>query len=95
MSGNVRSGPREGFRWDRETIVYAIDLWHKAHLKTPTVAEWETAGSEHPCRHTVQRVFGSWSAAMRAAGFKPRRRGEPKDTWTRNRCPETGRWLPA
>jgi hypothetical protein len=95
MSSNVRSGPREGFRWDRETIVYAIDLWHRAHLKTPTVAEWETAGREHPCRHTVQRVFGSWSAAMRAAGFKPRRRGEPKDTWTRRRCPETGRWLPA
>jgi hypothetical protein len=32
---------------------------------------------------------------MRAAGFKPRRRGEPKDTWNRRRCPDTGRWLPA
>ncbi len=21
----MRSGPRDGFRWDRETIVYAID----------------------------------------------------------------------
>jgi len=91
----MRSGPRDGFRWDRETIVYAIDLWHRRHLKTPTVAEWETAGSEHPCRHTVQRVFGSWNAAIKAAGFRARRRGEPKGTWTRRRCPETGRWLPA
>jgi hypothetical protein len=90
----MKPGPREGFRWDRSTIVYAIELWHRRHLKTPTKAEWETAGVEHPCRLTVQRVFGSWNNAIREAGFKPRRRGEQKNPLTRRRCPETGRFLP-
>ncbi len=91
----MRSGPREGFRWNRESIVYAIDLWHRRHLKTPTVAEWERAGHDHPCRQTVLRVFGSWSAAMRSAGFRPRPPGTPREPWHRVRCEQTGRWLPA
>jgi hypothetical protein len=91
----MRSGPREGFRWDRQTIVYAIELWHRRNLRTPTVAEWETAGADHPCRQTVLRVFGSWNGAIRAAGFRPRSRGESKGQWYRRRCPDTGRWLPA
>jgi Homing endonuclease associated repeat len=91
----MRTGRRSGFDWDKQTIVYAIDLWHRQHLKTPTVADWEKAGEDHPCRQTVQRVFGSWSAAMRAAGFRPRGRGECRDPWSRPRCPDTGRWLAA
>jgi hypothetical protein len=91
----MRAGPRKGFTWNRASIIYAIDLWHRRHLKTPTVAEWESAGPDHPCRQTVQRVFGSWSAAMRAAGFRPRGRGMPRDPWQRKRCDQTGRWLSA
>jgi hypothetical protein len=90
----MRTGRRTGYDWNRDTIVYAIDLWHRKHLATPTVAEWEQAGDDHPCRQTVQRVFGSWSAAIRAAGFRPRRRGQPRQPWSRNRCATTGRWLP-
>ena len=89
----MRSGPRDGFRWDRQTIVYAIELWHRRNLRTPTVAEWETAGADHPCRQTVLRVFGSWNAAIRAAGFRPRSRGQSKERWYRHRCPDTGRWI--
>jgi len=91
----MRPGPRDGFRWNRDSIVYAIDLWHRRHLKTPTVAEWERAGNDHPCRQTVLRVFGSWSAAIRTAGFRPRGRGTPRDPWQRARCAQTGRWLPS
>jgi hypothetical protein len=89
----VNSGPRQGFRWTEELIVYAIDLWHRSHLRTPTVEEWETAGDNHPSRATVQRRFGSWSAAMRAAGFRPRSQGEYARPWSRRRCPDTGRWI--
>ena len=91
----MKTGPRHGFTWNRQTIIYALDLWHRRHLATPTVAEWESAGPEHPCRQTVQRVFGSWSAAMCAAGFRPRGRGQPREPWRRRRCSRTGRWLPA
>jgi hypothetical protein len=91
----MRSGPREGFRWTRETIAYAIDLWHREHLRTPTVDEWEAAAPNHPCRQTVLRAFGSWNAAMQAAGFRPRGRGVTREPWSRRRCPQSGRWLPS
>jgi Homing endonuclease associated repeat len=89
----MRTGPREGFRWSDELIVYAIDLWHRRHLRIPTVKEWERAGPDHPSRQTVQRTFGSWSAAIRAAGFRPRRQGTCVRPWFRHRCPQTGRWI--
>ena len=72
----MKPGPREGFRWTRESIVYAIELWHRKHLRIPTTDEWDAAGPDHPSRVTVIRRFGSWNAAMAAAGFRPRRPGE-------------------
>jgi hypothetical protein len=89
----MRTGPRDGFRWTRENIVYAIELWHRRHLHAPRVDDWEQAGEDHPCRQTVLRVYGSWSAAIRAAGLRPRGRGEHLRQGRRRQCPETGRLL--
>jgi hypothetical protein len=58
--------------------MYALDLWHRRNLRTPTKAEWTRAGHDHPCYVTVVAVFGSWNAAIRAAGFRQRKRGEPR-----------------
>jgi Homing endonuclease associated repeat len=74
----MRTGPRTGFRWDPETIAYAIRLWHRTHSRTPFTSEWDQAGENHPSRQTVTRVFGSWNEAMIAAGFDPRPRGRPR-----------------
>ncbi len=74
----MRSGPRNGFRWTNETILYAIHLWHRKHRRPPATSEWEQAGENHPSRQTVRRVFGSWNEAMVAAGFTPRPRGRPR-----------------
>ena len=71
----MRTGPRRGFRWTPDTIVYAIHLWHRQNSRLPLTREWEQAGENHPSRQTVMRVFGSWNAAMSAAGFAPRPRG--------------------
>lgn len=89
----VRPGPRAGFRWDRETIIYAIELWHRRYLRTPTKNEWMNAGTDHPCHQTVRRVFGTWNAGIRAAGFAPRPRGRQKTQWSRRRCLHTGRFI--
>jgi hypothetical protein len=76
----VRRGPRTGFRWDHTTVCYAIELWHKRTCRTPTLIEWRQAGHDHPSAFTVLRVFGSWNAAIKAAGFRPRRRGQQKSS---------------
>jgi hypothetical protein len=76
----MRPGPRDGFRWTSETIAYAFELWHRRHLCSPTVDEWRRAGHDHPSVTTVRQVFGSWNAAVEAAGFRPRRPGESRRT---------------
>ncbi|HKI91412.1 MAG TPA: hypothetical protein VJ986_03850 [Gaiellaceae bacterium] len=74
----MRTGPRTGFRWTPETVIYAITLWYRQHSRPPYTSEWDQAGENHPSRQTVARVFGSWNEAMAAAGFKPRPRGRPR-----------------
>jgi hypothetical protein len=74
----MKPGPRDGFRWTRETIIYAFELWHRRHLCSPTVAEWRLAGESHPSVTTVRTVFGSWNSAIAAAGLRPRRPGEAR-----------------
>src|SRR3954469_6253007 len=74
----MRTGPRTGFRWTPETIVYAITLWYRKHSRTPLTSEWDQAGENHPSRQTVARVFGSWNAAIERGRLRPRaRRGGP------------------
>lgn len=74
----IGRGRREGLGWDRTTIIYAMDLWHRRHLRAPTANEWRKAGVDHPTTVTVIKRFGSWNDAMRAAGFAERRRGGAK-----------------
>jgi hypothetical protein len=87
----VGPGPRKGFRWTRELIIYSIDLWHRKYLEAPTQDDWERAGPDHPCRLTVLRVFGTWNVAVTAAGLKARPQGMNRG-WSRRRCPGNGRW---
>jgi hypothetical protein len=61
--------------------VYAITLWYRKHSRTPFTSEWDHAGENHPSRQTVARVFGSWNAAMEAAGFAARPRGRQPRTF--------------
>ena len=89
----MRTGPRTGFRWTRETIVYAINLWHRKHSRTPLTSEWDQAGENHPSRQTVQRVFGRWNRAIHAAGHRPRRPGEKREPPPVAPRDENGRFL--
>ena len=76
----MKPGPREGFRWTRETIIYAFELWHRRYLCSPTVAEWRRAGRDNPSATTVRSAFGSWNSAVKAAGLRPRQPGEARKT---------------
>jgi len=74
----VKPGPRDGFRWNRATVVYAFELWNRRYLCSPTVDEWRRAGPDHPSVSTVRQVFGSWNRGVKAAGMRPRRPGEAR-----------------
>lgn len=75
--------------WDKETIVYAIDRWRRYGV-FPTVEQWRTKaasaeanhcpepGDEWPVWSVVHTVFGSWSAALRAAGAANCGPGRPR-----------------
>jgi hypothetical protein len=70
----------EGRKWTPESVVAAIHRWADEHGGVPPVAaDWNATMAakygrasrpdEYPSAGTVQREFGSWSAAITAAGF--------------------------
>jgi HNH endonuclease len=77
--------------WTREEIVVAIQRWAEQYGEPPAYTDWPRSTQAHPMANTVIKVFGSWRAALRAAGYdKSRRRrpGPPRDHDSR------GRYLP-
>jgi hypothetical protein len=91
----MRPGLREdGIRWTADLILYSIDLWARRYGRPPAANEWDRAGADHPSRQTVQRVFGTWNAAIEAAGFRPRQPGHHRVRGRVYRRDERGRFLP-
>lgn len=63
---------REGRFWTRERIIEAIQRWARTHHGMPPFStEWNSKGrgSGYPPTTTVLARFGSWAAAVEAAGF--------------------------
>lgn len=65
-----RAAPKRG-PWTRENIIEAIQEWKRAKGSPPVNTDWERADATHPSVQTVRRLFGTWSDALRAAGFEP------------------------
>lgn len=58
--------------WTPERIIQAIQEWNREHGRPPIAPEWVTPGArvgQIAPVSTVQREFGSWRAAIQAAGF--------------------------
>jgi len=71
-------------KWTHEAIVAAIQRYAMVSGKQPTATCWNTAASgfnaerarlfregDYPVTNTVRNIFGSWNAAIEAAGFEP------------------------
>lgn len=56
-------------------IISAIRRFADEHGRPPTCREWKRSERDHPSSTTVRDRFGSWSAAIEAAGFEPLKRG--------------------
>lgn len=68
--------------WTEERIITAIQDWAGSHGGPPKMNDWYAATVDHPAAQTVRERFGSWSAGVRAAGFRPSRPGMPA-RWTK------------
>jgi hypothetical protein len=89
--------------WDKATIVAAIQRWNEWRGEPPKSTEWIKKQDGYPTMSTVINHFGTWSAAIVAAGFEPRRSGgqpgvslgaaAPVRSWNRDEIiDEIGRW---
>lgn len=82
-------------RWSREQVLEAIRAAAANDGGRPPSREsWKHAGQGHPCNGTVINRFGSWTAAIRAAGLTPRGTGPGGGSaWPRDRILERiGEW---
>lgn len=57
-------------RWTRDEIVTAIQRWAAEHGRQPSQNDWMRGTDWHPSASCAAKVFGTWGAALTAAGFK-------------------------
>jgi hypothetical protein len=59
--------------WTPERIIAAIHAWHRSRGRPPGAHEWAARTAAcWPAPQTVARHFGSWNAAIVAAGYESR-----------------------
>jgi len=81
----VRDQQRANRRWTRENVIAAIQLFHARNGRPPSAKDWNRPdrGTDYPSLGAVIRrsygwrnaPFGSWSEAIRAAGYEPNQTG--------------------
>jgi Homing endonuclease associated repeat len=65
---------RSYHRWTHDQVLLAIQAWGADHDGVPpSKAQWRRYSRGHPNVAVVRRLFGNWSAAIRAAGLSPRK----------------------
>lgn len=56
--------------WTREEVITAIQAWERDRGRPPARKEWAVTTAAHPTAEDAVRLFGGWTAALNAAGFK-------------------------
>lgn len=71
-------GPKVHNRWTDEMILSSIQDWALVRGDTPTANDaMDTTNRDRlPSLPTIRKHFGSWNAAIAAAGFEPRPSGQ-------------------
>jgi hypothetical protein len=74
----VDCAPRKSTEWSYERIIGAIQEWHASTGAIPQTRDWKKGAPDRPTVGSVTRAFGSWNAAIAAAGFTPQSMGGPR-----------------
>jgi hypothetical protein len=72
---SFRPWSKAGGRWTHELVGYGLDLFHRRHLRTPTVRELRAGVDGLPSHATIRRLYGNASTMLRAHGYRVRRHG--------------------
>ena len=83
-----------GGRWSKELVAYALDRYHRRHLRTPTVRELRAGVAELPSHATIRRMYGSASRMYEEHGYRVRPRGGQPGRRTTLARDSFGRFLP-
>jgi DNA invertase Pin-like site-specific DNA recombinase len=67
-----RAAPRCYKHWSTSAVVRALRDDTRAAGRPPRSTDWFRAAPDHPCSTTVRERFGSWTAALEAAGLPGR-----------------------
>ncbi len=57
--------------WSDAEILAALRAWTKRHGRAPKANDWTRAQRSHPCTRSVGQHFGTFRAAVVAAGLTP------------------------
>jgi hypothetical protein len=57
--------------WRDEEIIRAIRIWTARNGHPPLGVEWRRGTPRRPCKTTMHNHFGTWAAALSAAGIEP------------------------
>ena len=66
---------RVGTPWSHELVAYALDRFHRRHLRTPTLRELRAGDADLPSYATIKRRYGSAGAMLAHHGYRVRRAG--------------------
>jgi hypothetical protein len=66
---------KSGFRWTDESVRYALDRFHRRHLRTPTLRELRRGVDDLPSYATIRRLYGNAGSMFRRFGYSVRTPG--------------------
>lgn len=71
-AGHPPRVPRRPNETTREAVCQAVYRWAYDHGRLPRWRDWMHAAPGRPTADQVIRLFGSWNAAIVAAGYEPK-----------------------